>query len=72
MFKDYPDIITVKQLCEMLGGIGEKAAYRLLHDGHISHFKIGKGFRIPKRSVIAFLSSQKETNETLMALKKVN
>ena len=26
MFSDYPDVVTVKQMCSMLGGIGMKTA----------------------------------------------
>lgn len=48
MFAAYPDVVNVDQLREMLGGIGYKAAYGLLHDGSIRFFKIGKAFRIPK------------------------
>jgi len=40
-FADYPDIVNIDQLREMLGGVGYKAAYRLLHDGSIRCFKIG-------------------------------
>ena len=60
MFSTYPDIVDVKQLCEMLGGVGPKAAYKLLHNGDILYFKIGKAFRIPKSSVIDFLSCAKK------------
>ena len=56
MFSQYPDVLNISQLCEMLGGIGPKAAYQLLHSGSIRYFKIGKAFRIPKNSVIAFLN----------------
>ena len=40
MFAAYPDVVNVDQLREMLGGIGYKAAYGLLHDGSIRFFKI--------------------------------
>ena len=56
MFSSYPDIVDIKQLCEMLGGDGPKAVYKLLHDGDILYFKIGKAFRIPKSSVIDFFN----------------
>lgn len=35
MFATYPDVVNVDQLREMLGGIGYKAAYGLLHEGSI-------------------------------------
>lgn len=65
MFDEYPDILNVKQLCKMLGGIGEKAAYLLLHDGSIRYFKIGKAFRIPKNSVIDFLQGNQSNSKCL-------
>lgn len=33
VFCDYPDIVNVEQMCEMLGGISQKTAYRLLKMG---------------------------------------
>lgn len=55
VFSEYPDVVNVDQLRKMLGGIGPKAVYQLLHEGKIRYFKIGKAFRIPKVSVIRYL-----------------
>ena len=60
MFAGYPDVVNVDQLREMLGGIGYKAAYGLLHDGSIRFFKIGKAFRIPKINIIEYLQRNSE------------
>ena len=30
LFADYPDVVNVEQMCEMLGGICDKTAYQLL------------------------------------------
>ena len=30
MFRNYPDVVNIEQLCEMLGGISTKTGYRLL------------------------------------------
>ena len=30
LFTEYPDVVNVEQMCEMLGGICDKTAYRLL------------------------------------------
>lgn len=57
MFTEYPDIVCVSELCEMLGGIGRKEAYRLLQSGHIEYLRSGKGYKIPKLSVLAYLLS---------------
>lgn len=57
MFVDYPDVVNIPQLCEMLGGISSKSAYKLLQANRIHHFKIGRAYKIPKVHVIAYLQS---------------
>ena len=32
MFTEYPDVVNVEQLCEMLGGPSSKSVYRLLKE----------------------------------------
>lgn len=62
IFRKYPDVVDVPQLCEMLGGsrpMSKKTAYRMLNAGKIKAFRIGRSYRIPKVNVIRFL--QKET-----------
>ena len=56
LFGEYPDVVNVKQMCEMLGGIGEKTGYRLLHSGEIKYFTIGRNYRIPKIHIIDYLA----------------
>ena len=48
MFTEYPDVVNTDQLCEMLGGAAIKSVYRLLREGKIKAFRIGKGYKIPK------------------------
>lgn len=55
MFRDYPDVVTVEQMCEMLGGIGIKTGYRLLKDGIIKSFVVGRRYRIPKLYILEYL-----------------
>ena len=55
MFTQYPDVVNISQLCEMLGGISEKTAYRLIRECKIRAFLIGRAYRIPKANVIDFL-----------------
>ncbi|MBW4085708.1 helix-turn-helix domain-containing protein [Paenibacillus sp. S150] len=57
IFQHYPDVVNVPQLCEMLGGISSKSAYKLLQANRIPHFKIGRAYKIPKIQVIAYLQS---------------
>lgn len=60
LFKSYPDVVDVVTLCEMLGGISKKYAYRLLQQGQIRSIKIGRSYRIPKTFVAAYLLGQNE------------
>jgi excisionase family DNA binding protein len=54
MFPEYPDIVTVKELREMLG-ISCKLAYKLIDYGYIHAVKIGTTLKIPKISVINYV-----------------
>jgi len=55
MFREYPDVVSVEQMSEMLG-ICEKSAYRLLHENKITHFRIGRTYKIPKLHILAYLN----------------
>ena len=55
LFVDYPDIVNVEQMCEMLGGISTKRAYQLLKTGSIKSFIVGKRYRIPKINIMEYL-----------------
>ena len=59
MFPEYPDIVTVRQLREMLGMWGQ-LAYDLIADGEVQAIKIGNSFKIPKVSVINFVTEEKK------------
>ena len=54
MFKDYPDVVTVQQMREMLN-IGLGNAYELVRSNIIKSRKIGATYRIPKRYIIDFI-----------------
>ena len=56
MFKDYPDVVNVKQLQTMLGGISKKLAYHLLQNKIIKSIKIGRQYKIAKVDVILYLT----------------
>ncbi len=51
---DYPDVLTVKDLCSVLN-ISTKAAYRLMREQKIQHIKIGRSYRIPKAFLLTYL-----------------
>ena len=56
MFAEYPDIVTVKDLQDMLG-ISRHLAYSLINDGYIPGIKIGNAYRVPKVNVINYALS---------------
>ena len=58
IFDKYPDVVAVDELCEMLGGISKKLAYRLLGAQEIKSVRIGREYRIPKLCVIDYLMDE--------------
>lgn len=57
MFPNYPDIVTVKQLQVMLC-VSRHLAYKLINNGEIQAVKIGSSLKIPKVSVIKFVTEE--------------
>ena len=54
MLEQYPDVLTVVDLAEVLR-INKSTAYRLLQNGTIPCRRIGTAYRISKLTVIEFL-----------------
>ena len=65
MFRDYPDVVTVEQMCEMLGGISIKTGYRLLKNGTIKSFVVGRRYRIPKLYIFEYLELVEKVPENI-------
>ena len=59
MFSSYPDVVSVKQLQEMLGGISKKLTYKLLKESQFEYRKIGREYRIKKARVIQLFNDNK-------------
>lgn len=57
LFKDYPDVVTVEQVSEMLH-IGQVLAYRLVRSGEIKSRKVGRRYIITKQNVIDFVNKE--------------
>lgn len=60
MFEEYPDVVNFNDFRVMLGGkdkpLGRTTAYKLLRENKIkSVIKIGREYRIPKKSIINYL-----------------
>ena len=62
LFTKYPDVVNVHQMCEMLGGICDKTAYRLLKSGEIKSFIVGRHYRIPKLNILEYLELIDKSN----------
>lgn len=54
MFETYEDIVMVEDVCQMLN-IGKNNAYRLLKEGKLHAFKIGRIWKISKSSVVEYV-----------------
>ena len=54
MFENYPDVINVQELAEMLH-IGRNSAYELINSRQIPSVKVKSQIRISKENVINYL-----------------
>ena len=54
MFKEYPDVMDVKQTSGLLG-VSTKTVYKLINTGSLSALKVGREFRVPKISLIKYM-----------------
>lgn len=56
MFENYPDVVSIDDLMEMLR-IGKNTAYKLVNEKRIKSIRIAGKYKIPKCCVIEFLQS---------------
>jgi excisionase family DNA binding protein len=54
IFKEYPDILNVKQVSEILG-VSTKTVYKLLGEGTLVSLKVGREYKIPKVNVLRYV-----------------
>ena len=54
MLKRYPDVLDVKQMCEILG-VSTKTGYALIQENKIESLKVGRAYRIPKPFLLSYL-----------------
>lgn len=69
-FTAYTDLVTLKEMRKMLGGISEKKALGLLHNKLIKAFYIEQRYLIPKVCIIDYLITRKETAKNSPRQKK--
>lgn len=69
MLNDYPDVMSIDEMCRALS-IGKKTGYKLLQTGQIRFLKIGRAYRIPKINLLEYLQVMlmcgKVTNDNLI------
>lgn len=54
MFEQYPDILTVEEVCEALR-MGYNAVYGLLNEGKLKAYKNGRVWRIPRDALKEYI-----------------
>lgn len=60
MLRDYPDVLTVKQVAEVLG-VCENSVYRLINSKAIGSKRVGRKILVPKLCVSDYLTSARYT-----------
>lgn len=61
MFENYPDILTVPQVCEALS-VSKNTIYKVLSDGTIPHIRVGSKYLVPKPCLIEFIEKSLSCN----------
>ena len=56
-FRKYPDVVTLPDFCQMLGGICDGTARKLLQEQLVEHYVIRTTYYIPKKYVIDYVLS---------------
>ena len=62
MFENYDDVVTVEQLAEMLK-IGRNTAYELVRASIIQSVRVGRNIRIPKHTIIEYITNQNKDKD---------
>lgn len=57
--QNYPDVLTVQQAQTVLE-IGRVSIYNLIESGQLQAFRIGRAYKIPKKSLIIFLTGRSQ------------
>ena len=65
LFKGYPDLVTVSQFQDMLGGVGICFARKLIHENRVQYVFVKPSYYISKASVIDYVLSEDYANRRL-------
>ena len=61
MLKKYPDVMSVPQLSKACD-VCTKTGYKLVREGKIDSFKIGRNVFVPKEYLLSYLLTRDENN----------
>lgn len=61
MLKKYPDVMSVPQLSKACD-VCTKTGYKLVREGKIDSFKIGRNVFVPKEYLLSYLLNRDENN----------
>ena len=53
MLRDYPDVLNIDQMCEILS-VSTKTGYAILKKGSVQHLKVRRSYRILLTYLIGF------------------
>lgn len=67
LFAHYPDLVTVVQFRQMLNGIGDNFARKLIREKRVIAFCIKPYYYIPKSSIIRYVLSTDYAKRNLKA-----
>ena len=62
MFRKYPDVVTIPQVCEMLS-VSSNYAYLLVKQGKLTRLDLGRIVRVTKSSVIELKEKSLQKSE---------
>ena len=54
MFREFPDVMSLKEACKILG-ISTKTGYKLIANGQLRALKVGRSYRVPKIYLFTYL-----------------
>ena len=54
MFREFPDVMSLKEACKILG-ISKKTGYKLIATGQLHALKVGRSYRVPKIYLFTYL-----------------
>lgn len=65
VFKEYPDILNVKQVSKLLG-VSTKTIYKLINQGSLSSLKVGREFRVTKVMLMKYMKVLGNSPSTIL------